>query len=396
MEPVNAFDFVALALLALGAMRGARRGALVEVAGFGGAVAGLLTGARIGPSLAEGLLDDPTPAAALLTLGVVFACLLVGQALGASVGVRLRRAVSSLGVAPVDRIAGAVCTPALLGLLVWLLASALAQAPYPELARQARQSRIVGTIDDALPPAPDVVARLGTYLDPEGFPQVFADPFRGNGTPPPGPPPDDRAARAAAAAGRASTVHVLAHGCEGVSSGSGFVTQPNVVVTNAHVVAGADDVVVRDRAGTHDARAVLFDPGTDLAVLSVPGLDAPPIAWEGQEATGGTQGATLGYPRGRGELTVRPATVRQRITATGRDIYGQGQTTRDVLVLSAPVRQGDSGGPFVTADGAVAGVVFAGGDDRPGVGYALAAQSVRGEVAGAVRESAPVGTGDCR
>ncbi|MDQ3974753.1 MAG: trypsin-like peptidase domain-containing protein, partial [Actinomycetota bacterium] len=175
-----------------------------------------------------------------------------------------------------------------------------------------------------------------------------------------------------------------------------FVTRSGFVVTNAHVVAGGDALSVRDASGIHDARAVHFDPDLDLAVLSAPGLAAPPIGWAGGPVSRGIQGATLGFPQGQRQLVVKPAAVRSRTTANGRDIYGRGLVRRQILILTAPVAQGDSGGPFVTGDGVVGGVVFAAAVTQPGVGYALTAEQARPVVEAAIARGAPVGTGSCR
>jgi S1-C subfamily serine protease len=191
-------------------------------------------------------------------------------------------------------------------------------------------------------------------------------------------------------------VQVEASGCNSVSFGSGFVTQPGVVVTNAHVVAGGQDVRVRSGNGTEGARIVLFDPRLDLAVLTVPGLKAPPLPWSSEPTGRGLTGATLGFPGGRKNLTVKPAAVRRRVQAVGRDIYGRETVTRDVLILADEVKRGDSGGPFVTGDGEVAGVVFAAAVSESSTGYALASESVRDVVADAVRSPTDVGTGACR
>ncbi|MBW3602736.1 MAG: trypsin-like serine protease, partial [Actinobacteria bacterium] len=88
--------------------------------------------------------------------------------------------------------------------------------------------------------------------------------------------------------------------------------------------------------------------------------------------------------------------VRERVSARGRDIYGRRPATRQVLVLTAAVHRGDSGGPFVTADGQVGGVVFAAGTDVPRVGYALAGDRVLDDVARATARDRVVGTGTCR
>jgi S1-C subfamily serine protease len=109
-----------------------------------------------------------------------------------------------------------------------------------------------------------------------------------------------------------------------------------------------------------------------------------------------TEGATLGFPGGQRQLVVRPATVQGRLDAVGRDIYGSEQARREILVLTAPVQQGDSGGPFVTGDGRVGGVVFAGDPGGQPIGYALTAEEVRPEVDAAIAQNRQVAVGECR
>ncbi len=201
---------------------------------------------------------------------------------------------------------------------------------------------------------------------------------------------------AAQAAGASSVVQVVGLGCGGVSSGSGFVSQTGYVVTNAHVVAGSEQLRVRSRGGELPATAVHVDSDIDLAVLAVAGLDAPAIDWVSEPPGRGTEGATLGYPGGRRELVAEPAAVRGTGQAMGRDIYGRGLVNRDVLTLRAAVERGDSGGPFVTRDGRVGGVVFAAAAAEPGTGYALTAAQVRGDVADAIARNQPDSTGACR
>ena len=92
---------------------------------------------------------------------------------------------------------------------------------------------------------------------------------------------------------------------------------------------------------------------------------------------------------------MRPATVQARIDAIGRDIYGGSRVRREILALSALVGQGDSGGPFVSSEGLVGGVVFA-GDPGGGTGYALTAGEVRPVVEDAIDRNQEVGVGACR
>src|SRR5690625_126599 len=212
------------------------------------------------------------------------------------------------------------------------------------------------------------------------------------------PPPEaaDGSVLAATEAGEPSTVQVQALGCNAVSSGSGFVSSEGFVVTNAHVIAGAETVDVQATDGTHEAAPIHFDPALDLAVLSAPSLTAPAIGWSDAPADRGVDGATLGFPGGLQEMQVKPASVGARATVVGRDIYGRGNSEREVLALTSPVRQGDSGGPFVTSEGTVGGVVFAADPTDRNNGYALTAERVAGDVAQAVETNEPVGTGDCR
>ncbi|PVZ10024.1 MarP family serine protease [Actinomycetospora cinnamomea] len=390
----NLLDAVLVLLLFLAVFRGWRQGALSQLTAFAGLALGLLAGMWLAPRVADAIVDGP--GAALLTLGLLLVAGLVGQGVGIAVGLRLRRGADRVGVGPVDRVAGIGVGVAITLFVVWLLAGALVQGPSAAISQQIRGSAVVDVLDRALPSPPDVVGSVAAHLDRQGFPQVFAD-LGGGVTAAPVPETADASVRAAAAAGQPSTVMVRGVGCGGrIGTGSGFVTRPGVVVTNAHVVAGFERLTVQDTDGTHPAVAIGVDPDLDLAVLAVPDTEAPPIAWADTALSRGTEGAVLGFPGGRTDLVVEPATVRTRIDAVGRDIYGEDQVRREVLVLASSVERGNSGGPFVTADGRVGGVVFAGDAAGGDTAYALTPDEVRPVVEDAVArdEEAPVGA--CR
>jgi S1-C subfamily serine protease len=392
---VNGLDYLLLVLLVVVCIRGGRLGGLSQVASYGTAAIGLVVGAIIAPGAAALLADGPGATLSLLTLVILLACLLVAQSIGVAIGMRLRRAAEQAGAGGADALAGIAVAAIGLVLTVWLLSVPLSRGPSRLLADTLADSRLVNLIDEALPRPPDVVARVGTYLDQQGFPEVFSG-IGNDVTAPPVETPRGTAVAAAEAAARDSVVQVEVSGCNSVSYGSGFVTQRGIVVTNAHVVAGGDQVQVRSRGGTTRARVVLFDPRLDLAVLAAPGLDAAPLPWSGATSGRGMTGATLGYPGGRRRLTVKPAAVRRRVQAVGRDIYGSEAVTRDVLILADEVKRGDSGGPFVTDDGEVAGVVFAAAVTEASTGYALAAESIRDVVAEGAASRRAVPTGACR
>ena len=389
----NVLDAVLLLLLVYVLFRGWRQGAVSQIAAFGGLVLGLLVGMWAAPWIGGLFVDEPGRGLALLTLGVLFFAALLGHGIGVRIGLRLHRAVDRVGVGKVDGVAGVGVGALGLMLVVWLLSSVLAQGPFPGLAQQIRGSQAIQALDAVLPPSPDVVGRISGYLDGQGFPQVFA----GRGiTAPPVSPTADEAVQAAAAAGQPSTVQIRSLGCSGkIGLGSGFVTQPGFVVTNAHVIAGFDWLRVRDAAGEHSAVAIHVDPALDIAVLSTD-VHAPAIGWTDIAATRGTEGATLGFPGGQSQMVARPATVQSRIEAIGRDIYGQGSARREILVLAAAVKQGDSGGPFVTSAGLVGGVVFAGDPRDRTIGYALTAEQIRPGIAAAIARNQHVDVGACR
>jgi S1-C subfamily serine protease len=173
------------------------------------------------------------------------------------------------------------------------------------------------------------------------------------------------------------------------------VVEGGLVVTNAHVIAGIEDPVVEDSAGRHRATPVLFDPDLDLAVLRASGLAGRPLTLLPEAVGRGGGTAVLGYPEG-GPLNAKPSAILDEFTATGRDIYGSAIVARRVYQLQAEVRSGNSGGPFVEADGDVLGVVFSRSAHRGDIGYSLVSPGdVIDSVEAARSTEGEVGTGPC-
>ncbi|MCW2631517.1 MAG: Colicin production protein, partial [Pseudonocardia sp.] len=169
---------------------------------------------------------------------------------------------------------------------------------------------------------------------------------------------------------------------------------PERVMTNAHVVAGTNEVSVESRGRQRAARVVSYDPELDIAVLSVPGLGLDPLRFAADTAPRGADAIVLGYPLD-GPYRATPAKIRERIQLRGPDIYDQGTVTRDVYTIRAKVISGNSGGPMINPAGEVYGMVFGAALDDSETGFVLTAQQVAGEVAAAAGRTASVRTGSC-
>ena len=133
-------------------------------------------------------------------------------------------------------------------------------------------------------------------------------------------------------------------------AGSGWVAAPEMVVTNAHVVAGQDDTTVALEGGDElEATAVHYDPRNDLAILAVPGLERPPLDLA-ESRRKGAEAAVIGYPE-NGPLTFTAARLGRTGLVTSQDSYGRGPVQRRMTPFRADVRSGNSGGPVVDLDG---------------------------------------------
>ena len=383
-------DVVLILVVVVAAVQGLRLGALMQVLTFGGFLAGLTLGTVLAVHVGHGMRAGAAKNGVTLLCVVGSAVVLgiVGRVLGswshgALERVHLGAVDGALGV-------GVAAVAALLS--AWLLASVLAQSPYPWLSSQIQRSDVLKAVDDVMPPAPGVFADVQGLLAEPGFPSVFS------GLAPtaaaPVPVPSTASANALAASGAASMVKVLGDACGYLQEGSGFVAAPGLVVTNAHVVAGEPSTQIQVDGGTYAATPVLYDPQFDLAVLRTSAPVGPPLRIDPTDVGRGTQGAVLGYPE-NGPLTTTPAAVAASLTAEGRDIYDEGDVVRRVYQIDADVKPGNSGGPMVVAGGTVVGVVFSRSTEAAGVGYALASPGVLRRVQQAEQRTAAVGTGAC-
>ena len=120
---------------------------------------------------------------------------------------------------------------------------------------------------------------------------------------------------------------------------------------------------------------VLFDPEKDVAVLYVPGPEGARCCASTTAPTRGDSAVVAGYPQD-GDLNLQAATVANRVRATGQNIYSDATVTREIYSIRSTVRPGNSGGPLLTTDGKVYGVVFARSTSDDETGYVLTVAEV--------------------
>ncbi|CAL9485685.1 Serine protease [Streptomyces sp. enrichment culture] len=382
---MNVLDILLLIAAVWFAVVGYRQGFVVGVLSVTGFLGGGLAAVYALPVIWAALTEDAevSTAAAVVAVVVVIVCASVGQALTTHLGNKLRRYITWTPARALDATGGALVNVVAMLLVAWLIGSALAQTTLPTVGREVRGSKVLLGVSEALPAQADTWFRdFTSVLAQNGFPQVFS-PFSNEPIKEVQPPDPALANSAVAVRAQRSIVKVTgtATGCGKVLEGTGFVFAERRVMTNAHVVGGVEEPVVQigGEGRVYDATVVLYDWRRDIAVLDVPDLRAPALRFADEDADSGDGAIVAGFPE-NGAYDVRPARVRGRITANGPDIYRRGTVHRDVYSLYATVRQGNSGGPLLTPDGEVYGVVFAKSLDDAETGYALTADEIRQDI----------------
>jgi S1-C subfamily serine protease len=361
-------DWIALAIAGLSALSGLKRGLVATALSLAGLAAGAVLGARLAPHfLNNGAASPYTP---LVGLGGAVAGALLLQSVASMIGSFARGALAVIPPLRMLDSLGGLAAGAALGLaIVWVAGAVLLQLPgQAKLRAEVQQSVILQRLNTIAPPR--TVLRAFARVDP--FPQIA-------GPAPPDLPPDTRVLSSAAVQrARPSVVRITATACGLGVEGSGWVASPHVVVTAAHVVAGAKGI----EANGHAATALVVDRKEDVAVLRVPGLTAAPLRLV--DPVPGDPVAILGYPE-NGPFDARPG----RVGSTA-DVLVRGNL-REVTALSGVIRHGNSGGPAVNGNGEVEATVFAARIGSTG-GYGVPAAPVRTDLARATR---PVSTGSC-
>ncbi|MFE9998837.1 MarP family serine protease [Streptomyces avermitilis] len=397
---MNVLDILLLVAAVWFAIVGYRQGFVVGILSVIGFLGGGLVAVYLLPLIWGWATDDTkvTTTAAVVAVIVVIVCASVGQALTTHLGNKLRRYITWSPARALDATGGALVNVVAMLLVAWLIGSALAGTTLPTLGKEVRGSKVLLGVARALPNQADTwFADFSSVLAQNGFPQVFS-PFANEPITDVRPPDPALAKSPVATRAQKSIVKVMgtAQSCGKVLEGTGFVFGNRRVMTNAHVVGGVDEPTVQigGEGRKYDAKVVLYDWRRDIAVLDVPNLKAPALQFTSTDAASGNGAIVAGFPE-NGSYNVQPARVRGRITANGPDIYHRGTVRRDVYSLYATVRQGNSGGPLLTPEGKVYGVVFAKSLDDANTGYALTADEVQKDITQGRRANQQVDSDSC-
>ena len=384
---MTGLDWLIVAFALLMGFWGYQQGLIVGVLSLGGFAIGAFLGSRLGVALLpEGSHSPYAPATALagaLLIGGILAVSLEGIAL--TVRRRLLGpAGRRRGLAIAEACGGAVLLAALALGMAWLFGAVALNAPGAKDLRTAVQrSAILRVLNGAFPPSSSLINVLHR-IDPR---------VAVKGPSPDVAPPDSKIAQDpdVRAAGN-SVVRVLGTACGLGVEGSGWIAAPDLVVTNAHVVAGESDTTVTPAGSTTqlDATPVHYDPENDLSLLHVNGLGGPPLSLA-SSVEPGTAGAVLGYPE-NGPFTIAPARVGVTGPVVTEDSYGRGPITRELTALRGEVRSGNSGGPLVDGAGRVMSTVFAATTQGKPGGYAVPNDVVANALSDSTGE---VSTGAC-
>ena len=379
---MTVLDWAILAFTLALALWGYRQGLIVGALTLIGFGIGAFAGSRVAPLLlTKGSHSPYAPLCAAL------GALLVGALMAVTVesfalGLR-EKIVRRPFLQAADGAGGAALIASVALGLAWVFGAVLLHAPSTaQLRADIQQSLILRSLNDVLPPSGPL---LNAFDRVDPAPTVL-----GPAAPVARPNPRIASDPDVLHAGD-SVVRVLSTACGLGIEGSGWAAAPGIVVTNAHVVAGADDTTVTTQDGAElDATAIFYEPRQDLALLRI-GAALPPLPI-GSERKVGEDAAVLGYPE-NGPYSLSPARIGETRETISEDSYGNGPVERTIVAMSGSVRSGNSGGPLVDPRGEVVGTVFAATTSGPAGGFAIPAEQVRDALGRA--DANGVDTGPC-
>lgn len=391
MVGLTVLDIVLILALLSYLIYGLRNGFLVTVGGLAGFAAGAIAAFFAVPLVSTLVEDSGWRLTAIIAAAVVLMAL--GHGLGTMAGRQLRGVVRMRPLRAVDRLVGGALNLVVSALVMSMLAFSVSSLGVPVVSQQLAESKVIRFIDGLTPtPVKATMAQLRSTVIGNGIPTLIEGLDQGQAVQVPNTSTNTPALNKAAQS--VLRIAGTAYECGQNQTGSGFVVSADRVVTNAHVVAGVSQPVVEmPDGGAMPGRVVYFDTKRDLAVLAVDNLPTQPLPLS-RDLPGGSQAAFAGYPHG-GPFQSKPATVQDIATVLVPDIYGNNPSPEDIYRLAGDVQPGNSGGPLLTTDGQVAGVVFAKATSDAEVGFAITMNDVEPVAEQAPSLSSPVSSGQC-
>ncbi len=394
MTPSLIVDLLVAVALCVALYGGWRAGAFSSVLSAIGVIAGLTAGIALAPVI-MGLTEDKTLRFVLALCSIILLSGL-GNGMGGLLGDHLRSGMKTKGQT-LDSICGALFQGLATILVVWMLTLPLKTTVENSLAEGIEDSHLLSAVDKVAPERlAEVPQDISAMLQDTGWPTISTEWLRDMPNKEVPPPDGTIVASPGVQSARSSVVHVISQApqCSRRLLGSGMVAAPDYVVTNAHVVAGAESVELETVLGMKEAEVVYFNPMTDVAVLHSWDLELPSLPWASESSQSSEDAVVLGYPKS-GPFIAEPARIRDKLRITGPDIYGAGQGEREVYTIRASVQQGNSGGPLINPNGEALGVIFGAATDTADTGYALTASEVQSQIGDLTQLVNPVATGSC-
>jgi S1-C subfamily serine protease len=389
---MNLLDWLLLLLVAAYALSGYWQGFVTGAF----ATAGLLLGGLLGIWLAPIALGNADPSL-WVSLGALFIVILsasIGQALLQYAGARIRDKITWQPARALDAVGGAALSALAVLVVAWALGVAISGSRIGQVTPLVRESAVLAKVNAALPSAAGSLLQAFNDVVGTSFFPRYLEPFAPERIVDVEPGPKRLLSDPDVLNAEQSVLKIRgSNDCGRGVEGTGFLYYADRLMTNAHVVAGVDDPEVEIEGESVDADVVYYNPDLDVAVLDVESGSLPTLPFDtGAESEEGV--AILGYPED-GPYDVQVGRIRSEQRLRSPDIYGDGTVIREVFSLRGLVRPGNSGGPIVTSEGDVAGVVFAASVTDDDTGYALTAGQVAKSAASGRAGDDEVSTGDC-
>jgi S1-C subfamily serine protease len=380
---VNVLDLFIVLFVVFLVWRGSRTGFLAGALSLVGVVFGAALGSRVVPALLEG--DGDLIFGSVITLASIVAFAVLGDILARAASGFLQEKIEGATSEALDRAGGALLGVALSLTLVWVAATfALGTPLLSSLHPTMQESTVLGALNQAMPSTllTQAVSRLDPIPSFRGPKADVADPNQ------------EIAGDAEVLAATSRVVRVTGVACGYGIEGSGWVAAPDLVVTNAHVVAGETSTQIQPEGNglPLPARVMAFDEKNDIAVLRVDNLRLAPLRLTEPRASEPV--ALLGFPE-NGPFDIRAGRVGETTRVISNDAYNRGPVERTVTSFKGFVRPGNSGGPAVNEDGEVVATVFASRADSDDAGYGIPSSLVRQLVDLAQERRNPVSTKEC-